>query len=164
MTTDFKMYCGDSNFRSYAGSIIFAGSVCGDFLITYLAERKGRRILMIWSWGVSTVGIILASFSVNKWMLLPSLFFTGFGLPPCNSLNMILINEQSGEKFRQKATTILLMSWSTFAIFLAGTVYLINDWRTIYIYILAIQAALIFFANFYVCESPMFLYSLKADD
>lgn len=81
--------------------------------------------MLIVSWGLSVIGIIGTGLSYNAYILLPLNFLMGFGLVPSNNLNLILLNESCGDTFRQKATTILLMSWATWEIFLAGTAYYI---------------------------------------
>lgn len=49
--------------------------------------------MTILAWGISTIGIIGTSLSFNKYMILPFNFLMGFGLVPCNSLNLIMLNE-----------------------------------------------------------------------
>lgn len=56
--------------------------------------------MMIVSWIIATIGIIGITFSLNKYMLLVSVLITGFGIVPCNSLNLIIINEQFDNNFR----------------------------------------------------------------
>lgn len=55
------------------------------------------------------------------------------------------------------------MSWATFEIFLGGSDYLISNWRWIYIGFLAIPSVIVFFLNFYTCESPSYLFTKGKD-
>lgn len=42
MTIDFNLYCDRAYFRNWAKSITFIGSILGNFLMSYLAERFGN--------------------------------------------------------------------------------------------------------------------------
>lgn len=55
---------------------------------------------MIISWGIAAVGILGATLAFNKYWLLCMNLICGFGIVPCNSLNLVIIYEQCGEKFR----------------------------------------------------------------
>jgi len=69
-----------------------------------------------------------------------------------------MVNEQSGEEFRQRGSTFLLMSWAVFEIILVPIAKYITDWRDIFLYFIAIPAGVIcFLTAAFVFESPRFL-------
>lgn len=100
MTTTFGLYCDKNYFRAYASSVTFIGSIVGNFLFSFLAERKGRRIIMIICWFTVVFGIIGITCSVNVYMLLFFQFFAGLGIIPGESLNFIIVGEQFGNRYR----------------------------------------------------------------
>ncbi|KRX05820.1 Major facilitator superfamily domain, general substrate transporter [Pseudocohnilembus persalinus] len=110
MSISFNLYCDRSILRTISSSITFFGSIVGNLLFSFMAERLGRRFMMIFSWGFCTVGVIGINLSINFTMLAIFQFISGCGIIPSNSLNLVILGEQYGNKSRQKATTALLMS------------------------------------------------------
>jgi len=70
MTIDFDLYCERSYFRTWASSLTFVGSIVGNFLMSFLAERYGRKPIMIICWFTVVFGISGMAFSINIYMLL----------------------------------------------------------------------------------------------
>ncbi|KAL4485696.1 hypothetical protein ABPG72_010958 [Tetrahymena utriculariae] len=158
ITSDFKLYCEDRDLRSIAQSALFWGPIFGNIFFSFIADWKGRRPSLIAAWSLCTLGILGITFSYNIYQLILMIFITGFSLVPCNNLNLIIVNEQSGEAFRQRGTTILLMSWAIFEIFLVPIAKYVYNWRNIFIYFTLIPSCVIAVLNYlFIYESPRFL-------
>ncbi|KAL4446436.1 hypothetical protein ABPG74_001177 [Tetrahymena malaccensis] len=158
ITSDFKLYCDNRDLRSVAQSALFWGPIFGNIFFSFIADWKGRRLSLIVAWSLCTLGILGITFSYNIYQLILMMFITGFCLVPCNNLNLIIVNEQSGEDFRQRGTTLLLMSWATFEIFLVPIAKYIYNWRNIFVYLTLLPSCAIAVLNFlFIYESPRFL-------
>lgn len=48
---------------------------------------------MVYSWGICITGILGVTVAFDKYFLLVCNFIAGFGVVPCNSLNLIMLNE-----------------------------------------------------------------------
>ncbi|EAR97520.2 MFS transporter (macronuclear) [Tetrahymena thermophila SB210] len=158
ITSDYKLYCDNRNLRSVSQSALFWGPIFGNIFFSFIADWKGRRLSLIAAWSLNTLGILGITFSQNIYQLILMIFITGFSLVPCNNLNLIMVNEQSGEAFRQRGTTLLLMSWAVFEIFLVPIAKYIYNWRNIFIYFTLFPSCVIAVLNYlYIYESPRFL-------
>ena len=84
-------------------------------------------------------------------------FIGGFGIYPSNSLNFVIMSEQSTGKFRVIATAFILVGYT----FSEGLIDIIaykfnNDWKVVIPYFFAIPMVILIFTNFYLVESARF--------
>ncbi len=73
-------------------STVYVGSVIGFFLISYLADNYGRKIIVQISWGISVLGALLIATAPSTIFIGLGLFLAGFGANPAIALNLSFIN------------------------------------------------------------------------
>lgn len=79
---------------------MYLGSFLGFFIFPYIADRYGRKIALVISWIITSIGTILMACSINYTMLVLSIFITGFGIMPAITIHYSFLNEHSSGKFR----------------------------------------------------------------
>lgn len=85
------------------GTIISAGLigiVAGAFLLAPLADKWGRRPLIIFSLIVTTIGMFMGSLSESPWELIGWRFFTGLGIGAITACINVVATEFSTPKWR----------------------------------------------------------------
>ncbi|EGR26970.1 major facilitator superfamily protein, putative [Ichthyophthirius multifiliis] len=92
--------------------MVFFGGFLGSFIFSFLSDLKGRKIAFLCSWIAASVGVLVIAFSVNVYMLMVGFFIAGFGIYPSNTLNFIIMTEQSSGKFRVVTTAFILTGYT----------------------------------------------------
>uniref|UniRef100_A0A674I2U9 Major facilitator superfamily (MFS) profile domain-containing protein n=1 Tax=Terrapene triunguis TaxID=2587831 RepID=A0A674I2U9_9SAUR len=124
--TEWHLVCGQRALKDFAQSIYMAGVLVGALVYGGLADRLGRRALLLWSllqMGVMGTG---AAFAPNLAAYCAFRFFSGMGTAG-SILNGTL--EWIPSRFRAMVYTILACSLTLGQLLLAGLAYAIRDWR-----------------------------------
>ena len=108
----FDLYCKRKLFKSVLISVSTLVSPLFQAFILFLADRKGRRIILLWTAPIGMLGISFCIFA-------KSLVLMGFGFTLVNiyytttfSLNYIFINELLIDPLRSKASGIKTFSFA----------------------------------------------------
>jgi OCT family organic cation transporter-like MFS transporter 4/5 len=73
-------------------TLVYIGSFVGFFIFPYIADNYGRKLGLNLSWGFTCIGVIIAAFSVNIYMVGIGWFLGGFGGNPAITLSYSFIN------------------------------------------------------------------------
>src|SRR5689334_4992287 len=92
-------------------SMIYIGSLMGFFIIPYLADNWGRKIVVQIAWGICIIGALLIASAPNPIFVGFGFFFAGFGANPAITLSYSFINEQIVGKWRPRLGVIVQVSF-----------------------------------------------------
>ncbi|XP_065263772.1 solute carrier family 22 member 6-B-like [Emys orbicularis] len=127
--TEWHLVCGQRALKDFAQSIYMAGVLVGALVYGGLADRLGRRALLLWSllqMGVMGTG---AAFAPNLAAYCAFRFFSGMGTAGSILNGSSLTLEWIPSRFRAMVYTILACSLTLGQLLLAGLAYAIRDWR-----------------------------------
>lgn len=155
-TEKFNLVCGRSYLIALSNSLYMIGEIVGCGIITYLADRFGRKPIIF----VATIPGVLASFmtlfapNVTIFLLARVLYgASGTGL---GSVTTVLLMEICGVKYRGVLATAGNLGWAAFYIALPGFAYWLRDSSKIQILITIFYSSLLL-VNWFVPESPRWL-------
>uniref|UniRef100_A0A8C4W2T0 Solute carrier family 22 member 6-B-like n=1 Tax=Gopherus evgoodei TaxID=1825980 RepID=A0A8C4W2T0_9SAUR len=125
--TEWNLVCGQRTLKDFAQSIYMVGVLLGALVLGGLADRLGRRALLLWSLLQMGVMGTSAAFAPNLAAYCAFRFFSGM------STAGVILNGTTLEwipsQFRAMVSTILSCSLTLGQLFLAGLAYAIRDWR-----------------------------------
>uniref|UniRef100_A0A8C4W2G3 Solute carrier family 22 member 6-B-like n=1 Tax=Gopherus evgoodei TaxID=1825980 RepID=A0A8C4W2G3_9SAUR len=123
--TEWNLVCGQRTLKDFAQSIYMVGVLLGALVLGGLADRLGRRALLLWSLLQMGVMGTSAAFAPNLAAYCAFRFFSGM------STAGVILNalEWIPSQFRAMVSTILSCSLTLGQLFLAGLAYAIRDWR-----------------------------------
>ncbi|XP_034632311.1 solute carrier family 22 member 6-B-like [Trachemys scripta elegans] len=127
--TEWHLVCGQRALKDFAQSIYMAGVLVGALVYGGLADRLGRRAMLLWSllqMGVMGTG---AAFAPNLAAYCAFRFFNGMGTSGSILNGSSLTLEWIPSRFRAMVSTILACSLTLGQLLLAGLAYAIRDWR-----------------------------------
>jgi MFS family permease len=72
-------FCDDEFYLNLYATGVYFGALLGYITINFLADNYGRRKVVLFSWGVGTLGTIILLASQGILMASMGLFLAGFG-------------------------------------------------------------------------------------
>jgi putative MFS transporter len=143
----------------WLGSIGFLSLIIGAALSGMMADRFGRRTVIMWTLIIFGIGSVLCGLATSYPMLLVCRFITGFGLGGELPAASTLVSEYSPLKHRGRNVVILESFWAWGWIAASLVAYLVIPafgWRTAF-FIGAVPAFFAAVLRFTVPESPRYL-------
>ena len=133
VVTEFDLYCQSSWKTQLTVSSFYLGWFVGGFVVGGLADRFGRRkvLLVCTAWHI--FGNFLCAFSPNIWFLICVRFFLGFSIPGGSLQASILIAEMLGSKHRAIASSIFWQFYNVASLLLDLTAYNVREWKMLFI-------------------------------
>ena len=148
-------------------SVGLAGMVMGALFIAPLADRFGRRALILVCLCVISAGMILSGLTQSLMQLAPMRFFTGLGVGGMLASINTMTAEYSSDRRRQLAISFLQAGYPVGGI-IAGlsSAYLISNfgWRSVFTFGGVMSALMIPIVYFQLPESLDYLLSRRKDD
>ncbi|CAD8190555.1 unnamed protein product [Paramecium octaurelia] len=144
--------------QSIIKSIVYFGSLAGFFIFSFIADNYGRKLALILSWSITTIGSLILATAQNFQMITGAMFLLGFGGNPAITVHYSFINEHSQGHFREFQNVGLQVFFAIGEFTFITLAYYMPDWRSLAI-IAAIPTIMLAFANFLILESPQFLYT-----
>ncbi|KRX10392.1 Major facilitator superfamily domain, general substrate transporter [Pseudocohnilembus persalinus] len=130
ISAEFKLYCDKRNLRVLGQSLVYIGGAIGILIFNQLSDIKGRKISIILSWIIVTIGAVIMAFSQNIDLILFSIFLLGLGIFPITSIDQVYLNEVSTGKYRQTSQVLMYVVWGIAEIAILPLTEIINDWQT----------------------------------
>ena len=136
----------------------FIGIFLGYIIILFFADNFGRKFSVLMAWTVTVIGCILLCVSVNFEMALAGLFLSGMGSESAIRISMAVFGEIVDYYERQKYSVALEISFGFAGVLVGIIYYLIDDWKTINIFFVAIPAGIeLFLFAYYFEETPRYI-------
>jgi benzoate transport len=111
------------------------GMMLGAMLLSPLADRFGRRPMIVTGLALSGLGMVIATFAGNVPELLVGRIVTGFGVGGILSSLNTLVAEYAGERYRGRAIAVLQLGFPLGAFlsgFLVAWLLDIGSWRHVF--------------------------------
>jgi len=170
VVTEFALYRDRSHLRDLCGTFFFLGGSLGTLLFSRIADSYGRKKALFFSYTLGSISLLLmglSAFGIVPFYLYLASSWAGYDAYFAFSLilvseiggNMSILityNDNLGRNLRGITNTMLLIVWGIGLCMFVGFAYLIQNWRTEILFVIALPACLsiIFFAQ--IQESPRF--------
>ncbi|XP_070706011.1 organic cation transporter protein [Pempheris klunzingeri] len=158
--TEWDLVCDSASLNNMASSIYMFGLLVGAVVFGSLADKYGRRIIILISLAIQAVFGVAAAFAPNFYVYTALRFMVGTSISGVIMNAFVLGTEWTGSKQRMLAGIITDYFFGLGYILLAGVAYLIRDWRKLQ---LAISAPGFLFI-FYIWVLPKSARWLMAND
>ncbi|XP_069500856.1 solute carrier family 22 member 6-A-like isoform X2 [Ambystoma mexicanum] len=127
--TEWDLVCDRRSLKQFAQSIFMGGVLVGAFVYGGLADRFGRRTILLWSFlqiaGMGTG----AAFSPNFIAYCVFRFLTGMGISGFILNDLSLCQEWIPARFRAMVVTLQAYLVTFGQPLLAGVAYVVREWR-----------------------------------
>jgi putative MFS transporter len=143
------------------GTMFFVGMLFGAFLFGRLADRIGRRPVLMWAVVIDACAGVASAFAPDFQWLLILRFLTGIGVGGTLPVDYTMMAEFLPSKRRGRWLVWLESFWAVGTILLAilalvASSYGDNAWRIIF-FVTGIPALVGVILRFYIPESPLYL-------
>jgi benzoate transport len=152
------------------GAVFSAGLLgmgLGGAFIAPIADRFGRRPVIMLSLAIMAAGMLAAAFAENITQLAIVRIFTGVGIGSALASVNVVVTEYSSDRRRSLAISLMTIGYPVGAT-LGGfiSIYLINlyGWRSVYIFGAAVAVVLIPLAMVWIPESIDYLIAREPVD
>ncbi|XP_040925406.1 organic cation transporter protein isoform X2 [Betta splendens] len=129
VVTEWDLICDNASLNNVGSSIYMFGLLVGAVLFGTLADKYGRRIIILISLAIQAVFGVGAAFAPNFYTYTVLRFMVGTSISGVIMNAFVLGTEWTGSKQRMLAGIITDYFFGFGYISLAGVAYLIRDWR-----------------------------------
>ncbi|XP_056106977.1 organic cation transporter protein [Rhinichthys klamathensis goyatoka] len=150
IVTEWDLVCENATLNNIGSSIYMFGLLVGAVLFGALADKYGRRIIILTGLAVQAIFGVGVAFAPNFYIYVLLRFVVGMTVSAVIMNAFVLGTEWTGPKKRMLAGVITDYFFGFGYILLAGVAYLIRDWRKLQ---LAISAPGFLFV-FYIWVLP----------
>ncbi|KAK8759668.1 hypothetical protein V5799_002700 [Amblyomma americanum] len=155
LVQEWDLVCDRAWTRSLVQTVTMVGMLVGT-LISSIADRLGRRPVLIAGFMTSLVGSLCVAVSPWFLLLLASRGLLGVGLGLGQSASFCLLMEVIGPRKRTTAALVLTLGFAVGIMMLPGFAWLLQDWRTLQ-GVLSIPLLVLVVWAWYLPESPRWL-------
>ncbi|XP_033504929.2 organic cation transporter protein [Epinephelus lanceolatus] len=160
IVTEWDLVCDSASLNNVGSSIYMLGLLVGAVVFGSLADKYGRRIVILLNLAIQVIFGVGAAFAPNFYVYIALRFMIGTSISGVIMNAFVLGTEWTGSKQRMLAGIITDYFFGVGYILLAGVAYLIRDWRKLQ---LAISAPGFLFI-FYIWVLPKSARWLMAND
>ncbi|XP_036831578.1 solute carrier family 22 member 6-A isoform X1 [Oncorhynchus mykiss] len=145
VATEWDLVCDHANLNNVGSSIYMFGLLVGAVLFGFLADKYGRRNIILVGLTIQSTCGVGAAFAPNFYVYVFLRFVVGTAISAVIMNAFVLGTEWTGSKHRMLAGIITDYFFGFGYIILAGLAYLIRDWRKLQLAISAPGFLFIFY-------------------
>ncbi|XP_051265873.1 solute carrier family 22 member 6 [Dicentrarchus labrax] len=145
IVTEWDLVCDSANLNNMGASIYMFGLLVGAIVFGSLADKYGRRIIILINLASQAIFGVGAAFAPNFYIYIALRFMVGTSISGVIMNAFVLGTEWTGSKQRMLAGIITDYFFGFGYILLAGVAYLIRDWRKLQLAISAPGFLFIFY-------------------
>ncbi|XP_064102946.1 organic cation transporter protein-like [Macrobrachium nipponense] len=129
ITSEFKLTCDRQHLRAWYQSIYMSGIFIGGLCCAFLADKYGRKRIIVFGLMVYVSLGLLTSWLRDLSPLLFCRFVMGVMMPFCGNIAYVLLIEVTEARLRPVMGVLAGLPWAFGILILAGDGYLIRSWR-----------------------------------
>ncbi|XP_069991642.1 organic cation transporter protein-like [Penaeus vannamei] len=156
VTSEFGLVCGREYLRAMYTSMYMFGIFFGAPANGFLADKYGRKPLVVLGGLAYVVVAVLSAWLPNLSAILMARFVLGVVHPLVTNSGYILAIEVSEPRLRTALGITLYLPWALGAMALGGLAYLLRDWRVLQL-AMSVIGLVMFPALWFMEESPRWL-------
>ncbi|XP_054832380.1 solute carrier family 22 member 6-A-like [Eublepharis macularius] len=156
IVTEWNLVCASRTLKEMAQSLYMAGILLGGIVFGNLADRFGRRSLLIWCHLQMAIMGTATAFSPSFSFYCAFRFLTGMAFSGIVMNGVSLSVEWTPTKTRAVVGTLNGYAYTTGQFILAGVAYLIPDWRWLQLTV-SLPYFIFFFYSWWFTESARWL-------
>ena len=143
------------------------GMTLGSLILGPMADRYGRRPMILGCLVVISLGMLLSAFAIGLWSLSFLRFVTGLGIGGMLASINTLVAEYASDRRRELCISILQSGYpigATIGGIISTSLIAFYDWRAVFIFGGLLSSVMIVIAWRYVVESIDFLSGQQTED
>ncbi|XP_064411384.1 solute carrier family 22 member 7-like [Latimeria chalumnae] len=129
IVTKWDLVCEKKGLNQLTATLFFVGTTVGSLVFGILADKYGRKPLILLSFILTALFGLMSAFSTSYLMFAVGRTLTGFAITGLSGVCLGLCMEWVDVKHRTFAGALSTLFWSLGCISLALLAYLIRDWR-----------------------------------
>lgn len=129
IVSEWSLVCESKYLSKLAATIYFCGVMVGGLLFGYLADKYGRKPVMLVTLYTPILIGLGTAFSNNYYLYVALRFFMGMFLQGLQTTSYVLVMEMFLPHYRGVAGAMLEVFWGIAVLLVAPIAYLLQNWR-----------------------------------
>ena len=132
LSTEFGPYICEEHYKATISKMMeYVGIFMGYLVFLYFTDNYGRKMSLLLTWTVTTIGIGLLCASVNLYMAVAGLFLAGAGCESAIRITMAVFGEVVDYYVRQQYSVALEIAFGLGGVMVGVLYWVFPNWRLI---------------------------------